>query len=80
MDPEYYQSFMLNKKSDIYSFGVVLFELITGMKAIDRNREKREVTLADMVVPRIQMGLLEQVVDPVLGVDRDAMEGVRAVA
>ncbi|KAL8518832.1 hypothetical protein ACS0TY_009981 [Phlomoides rotata] len=80
LDPDYYRSFRLNEKSDVYSFGVVLLELITGMRAVDQNREMREMTLADMVVPRIQMGLLHQVVDPVLVVDGEAMEGVTAVA
>ncbi|KAF3683360.1 putative glutathione S-transferase U10-like [Capsicum annuum] len=80
LDPDYHKSFRLNEKSDIYSFGVVLLELITGMKAVDQKREKREMALADMVVSRIQMGLLEQVVDPFLVVDGEAMEGVGAVA
>ncbi|KAL1550965.1 non-specific serine/threonine protein kinase [Salvia divinorum] len=80
LDPDYYRSFRLNEKSDIYSFGVVLLELITGMRAVDQTREMREMTLADMVVPRIQMGLLHQVVDPVLVVDGEAMEGAAAVA
>ncbi|XP_051122184.1 LEAF RUST 10 DISEASE-RESISTANCE LOCUS RECEPTOR-LIKE PROTEIN KINASE-like 1.5 [Andrographis paniculata] len=80
LDPDYYRSFMLNEKSDVYSFGVVLLELMTGMRAVDQNREKREITLVDMVVPRIQTGLLHQVVDPVFSVDREAMEGVCAVA
>ncbi|XP_075497231.1 LEAF RUST 10 DISEASE-RESISTANCE LOCUS RECEPTOR-LIKE PROTEIN KINASE-like 1.5 [Primulina tabacum] len=79
LDPDYYRSFRLNEKSDIYSFGVVLLELITGMRAVDEKREKREMTLVDMAVPRIQMGLLHQVVDPVLVVDGEAMEGVNSV-
>lgn len=80
LDPDYYRSFRLNEKSDVYSFGVILLELITGMKAVDQTREKSEMTLADMVVPKIQMGLLHQVLDPVLVVDGEAKEGVGAVA
>ncbi|KAK9277457.1 hypothetical protein L1049_007001 [Liquidambar formosana] len=80
LDPDYYRSFRLTEKSDVYSFGVVLLELVTGMKAVDQSRDKREMALADLVVSRIQMGLLHQVVDPVLVLDGEAMDGVAAVA
>ncbi|KAJ4961734.1 hypothetical protein NE237_021644 [Protea cynaroides] len=72
LDPEYHKSFRLTEKSDVYSFGVVLFELISGMKAVDLSRDKREVSLADMVVSRIQVGSLHQVVDPFLFLEGDA--------
>ncbi|EPS60026.1 hypothetical protein M569_14776 [Genlisea aurea] len=80
LDPDYHQSFMLNEKSDIYSFGVVLFELITGLKAVDRSREKREVGLVDMAVPRIQMGLLHQLVDRELAGDGEEVNAVAELA
>lgn len=80
LDPDYHRSFRLTEKSDVYSFGVVLLELITGMRAVDQTRDKREMALADLVVSRIQMGLLHQVVDPVLTVDGKVMDGVDALA
>ncbi|KAJ6771293.1 WALL-ASSOCIATED RECEPTOR KINASE-LIKE 21 [Salix koriyanagi] len=42
--------------------------------------DKREMALADHVVSKIQMGLLRQVVDPVLGVDGETMKGIESVA
>ncbi|KAF9673495.1 hypothetical protein SADUNF_Sadunf10G0030200 [Salix dunnii] len=42
--------------------------------------DKREMALADHVVSKIQMGLLRQVVDPVLGVDGETMNGIESVA
>ncbi|KAF5746667.1 serine/threonine-protein kinase [Tripterygium wilfordii] len=77
LDPDYHSSFRLTEKSDVYSFGVVLLELITGLKAVDQNRDKSNIALADLVVTKIQMGLLHQVVDPVL---EDSIEVVEAVA
>lgn len=47
--PDYALTGQLNFKSDIYSFGVVLLEIITGRKAIDHMREPREQNLVDWV-------------------------------
>ncbi|KAE8716503.1 Tetratricopeptide repeat (TPR)-like superfamily protein isoform 1 [Hibiscus syriacus] len=80
LDPDYHRSFRLTEKSDVYSFGVVLLELISGLKAVDQRREKREMALADLVVSKIQMGLLHQVVDHALSLDGKPADGVDAVA
>ncbi|XP_044493505.1 LEAF RUST 10 DISEASE-RESISTANCE LOCUS RECEPTOR-LIKE PROTEIN KINASE-like 1.5 [Mangifera indica] len=80
LDPDYHRSFRLTEKSDVYSFGVVLLELISGLKAVDQTRDKREVALADLVVSKIQLGMLHQVVDPALVDDEEAVDGVDAVA
>ncbi|KAI3466881.1 hypothetical protein Pfo_023544 [Paulownia fortunei] len=34
LDPEYFRSGQLNDKSDVYGFGVVLAEILTGQKAV----------------------------------------------
>ncbi|XP_030961583.1 LEAF RUST 10 DISEASE-RESISTANCE LOCUS RECEPTOR-LIKE PROTEIN KINASE-like 1.5 [Quercus lobata] len=85
LDPDYHRSFRLTEKSDVYSFGVVLLELISGLRPVDQSRDKREFALADLVVSKIQMGLLHQVVDPALRLDHHhhhggVMDGVDAVA
>lgn len=80
LDPEYHRSFRLTEKSDVYSFGVVMLELVTGMKAVDLRRDKREVSLADLVVSKIQVGALHEVLDPVLMGQGEGTGTIEAVA
>ncbi|KAH9620443.1 hypothetical protein KSS87_017379 [Heliosperma pusillum] len=49
--PEYAMSGKLTVKSDIYSLGVVLLELISGRKAFDSNRTVREQNLVNWSRP-----------------------------
>lgn len=43
MAPEYANSGLLNEKSDIYSFGVLLLEAITGRDPVDYARPVNEI-------------------------------------
>ncbi|KAK7279332.1 hypothetical protein RJT34_24380 [Clitoria ternatea] len=49
--PEYLQTGRLTSKSDVWSYGVFLYELITGRRPIDRNRPKGEQKLLEWVRP-----------------------------
>ncbi|KAJ3672173.1 hypothetical protein LUZ60_006894 [Juncus effusus] len=51
--PEYIQTGRLTAKSDIWSYGVVLYELITGRRPIDKNRPRGEQKLLEWVKPYI---------------------------
>ncbi|XP_074561943.1 putative LRR receptor-like protein kinase At1g51890, partial [Curcuma longa] len=64
LDPEYYNTFQLSKKSDVYSYGVVLLELITGLPPIVQGTEI--VHLTQWVLQRLAKGYIEDVVDPKL--------------
>ncbi|KAH9625739.1 hypothetical protein KSS87_007935 [Heliosperma pusillum] len=47
LDPEYFATFKLTDKSDVYSLGVVFLELLTGLHPISRGKHiVREVTTA----------------------------------
>lgn len=56
--PEYARTGQLTTRSDIYSFGVVLLEIITGRRAIEHSRAAAEKNLVEWV--RIIVLLLGQ--------------------
>nr|BAH19927.1 AT3G09830 [Arabidopsis thaliana] len=49
--PEYIQTGRLTSKSDVWGYGVFLYELITGRRPVDRNRPKGEQKLLEWVRP-----------------------------
>ncbi|KAK0595830.1 hypothetical protein LWI29_010400 [Acer saccharum] len=71
VDPEYYQCYQLTDKSDVFSFGVVLIELISSLEAVDTNRHRHDINLANMAVNKIQNQALSELVDQSLGFERD---------
>lgn len=40
-------------KSDVYGFGVVLVEMLTGMRALDANRPRGQHLLGDWIKPHL---------------------------
>ncbi|KAI5425680.1 wall-associated receptor kinase-like 20 [Lathyrus oleraceus] len=63
LDPEYYRNYQLTDKSDVYSYGVVLLELLTSKKAIDFSRDQDDVNLVIHVSQYASNGAIMQVVD-----------------
>ena len=43
--PEYASTGMLNERSDVYSFGILLMEVISGRNPVDYSRPPGEVSL-----------------------------------
>ncbi|KAK3446257.1 probable receptor-like protein kinase At2g42960 [Eucalyptus grandis] len=66
--PEYANTGMLNEKSDIYSFGVLLLEAITGRDPVDYGRPANEVNLVEWLKVMVGTRRAEEVVDPTLEV------------
>lgn len=65
-DPEYTATPQLNKKSDIYSFGTVLFEVLFARPFIDYKLPRQKVYLSNWASRCKEEGKLEQVIDPYL--------------
>ncbi|XP_039062161.1 LEAF RUST 10 DISEASE-RESISTANCE LOCUS RECEPTOR-LIKE PROTEIN KINASE-like 1.2 [Hibiscus syriacus] len=85
VDPEYHQCYQLTSKSDVFSFGVVLIELISSKRAVDIMRHRHEINLWNMAINKIQNGALHELVDPSLGFEtnnkvRKTITGVAEVA
>lgn len=65
--PEYILTGRLTSKSDVWSYGVVLYELITGRRPMDRNRPKSEQKLLEWVKPYItDPKKFQMIIDPKL--------------
>jgi len=47
--PDYVQTGHLTTKSDVWSFGVVLYEILTARRSIERNRPRNEQKLLEWV-------------------------------
>lgn len=71
VDPEYYECYQLTNKSDVFSFGVVLVELISSKPAVDITRHRHEINLLTMAINKIQNDELHDFVDPYLGFKTD---------
>ncbi|GLU12981.1 hypothetical protein SLE2022_296330 [Rubroshorea leprosula] len=71
VDPEYHECYQLTDKSDVFSFGVVLIELISSKPAVDITRHRHEINLSNMAINKIQNRALHELVDPTLGYESD---------
>ncbi|CAH9056267.1 unnamed protein product [Cuscuta europaea] len=81
--PEYASSGKLTEKSDVYSYGVMLLELITGRRPVDLNNDDED-SLVDWARPILMRaaegGSYEDLVDPRLENNYDPQEMCRMVA
>lgn len=62
-DPDYFMTQKLTTASDVYGFGVVLLELVTGQKVFDHVSRGDECNLIKWVERRVGEGGVDRIVD-----------------
>ncbi|XP_057448576.1 receptor-like cytosolic serine/threonine-protein kinase RBK1 isoform X2 [Lotus japonicus] len=75
--PEYFMHGLVDEKTDVFAFGVLLLELITGRRAVDSNSRQSLVIWAK---PLLDSNNVKEIVDPRLEENYDPTEMKLAMA
>ncbi|KAI3446827.1 hypothetical protein Pfo_003492 [Paulownia fortunei] len=63
LDPAYCSSFHLTPFTDVYSFGVILLQLVTARPAVESSRSNTNSHIIDWARPSIEKASIEDIVD-----------------
>ncbi|KAJ7959182.1 Kinase family protein [Quillaja saponaria] len=77
--PEYFMYGKVNEKIDVYAFGIVLLELLSGRKPIGGNYPKGQQSLVMWAMPILNSGKVSQLLDPSLDDNHDVDQMERMV-
>ncbi|KAI4342796.1 hypothetical protein MLD38_027376 [Melastoma candidum] len=75
LPPEYFMHGIVNEKTDVYAYGVLLLELITGRQALDNSKK----SLVMWAKPLLATNNVKAIIDPSLNGAYDATEMDRIV-
>ncbi|KAH7365286.1 hypothetical protein KP509_18G018800 [Ceratopteris richardii] len=67
VDPEYIESLKMTEKIDVYSFGVLVFEIVSGRPPIFESLpSKQTINITNWVKSSILRGIIDDIIDPSL--------------
>ncbi|PPS09930.1 hypothetical protein GOBAR_AA10706 [Gossypium barbadense] len=80
LDPAYLEPADVSSKSDVFSYGILLLEIISGRRAIDMNHSPSSVV--DWAVPLIEAGVFAAICDVRVGslTDKEVVRSLTALA
>ncbi|KAJ0025054.1 hypothetical protein Pint_08040 [Pistacia integerrima] len=61
--PEYAENGIVSVRTDVYAFGIVLIQLLSGRKVFDTNREEEQPSLREWAEPLIEERALHELID-----------------
>lgn len=74
--PEYAMRGQLTEKADVFSFGVVVLEVVSGRKSLDSTRPLEDQYLLDWAKQLCSQGRMKELIDPELQVDNQSTEEI----
>ncbi|VAH49325.1 hypothetical protein VPH35_030110 [Triticum aestivum] len=78
VDPEYLRTNYLTVKSDVFSYGILLLEILSGRRPIEVNRGGREKITVRWAFERYNKGNVQEILDPMLteSVNKDILNKI----
>uniref|UniRef100_A0A1D1ZEM9 non-specific serine/threonine protein kinase n=1 Tax=Anthurium amnicola TaxID=1678845 RepID=A0A1D1ZEM9_9ARAE len=82
LDPEYLKTYQLTPKSDVFSFGILLIEILSGRRPVDLKKAPDERIAVKWAFKKYNRGNVKDLMDPLLEeeVDMEVLKKIFALA